>query len=157
MRSALITGAALVGVGAGTRLLARLQLAFWRSPSFWRAQARAFRMPRDAHDLYVAHGLSVRRETAAAMLAEVYAGGVPEELGRVRTPLLAIAGEKEPSSVRRSLTALSAVAPGARLRLAPRMHHVWSIEDVALFEGVARSWIDRGEVDPRLIALTKSR
>lgn len=151
VRAALVTGAALVGVGPVARLTARSQLSAWRAPWFWRAQAAAFRIPAEARDLYVSHGLSVRRETAEAMFADVYTGGVPEALETVDRPLLAIAGEKEPGEIRRSLTALGRRMPHARLRLAPRMHHIWSIEDVELFNDTLRAWFDEGRPHEALL------
>lgn len=157
VRSALVTGAPLVGVGAMARLTARAQLSAWRAPWFWRAQAAAFRIPEDARELYVSHGLSVRRETAAAMLAEVYVGGVPAALQTADRPLLAIAGEKEPGEIRRSLTALGRRMPHARLRLAPGMHHVWSVEDVELFNSTLRAWFDEGRPEERLLPADGSR
>lgn len=150
VRSAFLTGAPLTPAGAGVRLLTRVQLAFWRARWFWRAQATAFGLPGDSRDRYVTHGLSVRRETAVAMYAEVVAGGVPATLGDYTGPLLAIAGEKESAAVRHSLPAIAEAAPQARLRLAPGMHHIWNVEDVDLFNGVLRAWLD-GTTDPRLV------
>ena len=150
VRSAFLTGAPLTPAGAGVRLLTRVQLAFWRARWFWRAQATAFGLPGDSRDLYVTHGLSVRRENAVAMYTEVVAGGVPATLGDYTGPLLAIAGEKESSAVRHSLAAIAEAAPQARLRLAPGMHHIWNVEDVDLFNGVLRAWLD-GTTDPRLL------
>jgi pimeloyl-ACP methyl ester carboxylesterase len=150
VRSAFLTGAPLERPGAGVRLVARLQLAFWRMPWFWRALSTAMGLPEDARDRYVMHGLSVRRETASAMFAEVYAGGVPAGVGSFSGPLLAIAGEKEDTVARRSLSVLAQVAPQAQVRLAPGLHHIWNVEDVSLFNDVLRSWLD-GTVDPRLI------
>lgn len=150
VRSAFLTGAPLKRPGAGVRLVARLQLACWRAPWFWRGLASAMGLPEDARERYVAHGLSVRRETASAMFADVYAGGVPAGVGDYSGPLLVIAGEKEDAAVRHSLTALARVAPQARLRLAPGMHHTWNVEDADLFNDVLRSWLD-GTTDPRLI------
>lgn len=152
IRSALVTGAALRPVGFGARLTSRLQLTFWNQAWFWKGQAVAFGLPEDSRGAYVEHGLSVRRETAAAMLAEVYAGTVPDDLARYEGPLLAIAGEKEPAVVRDSLGDIASRATGAVVRLAPGMHHVWNIEDVALFNDVLAGWL-RGEVDPRLLAV----
>ncbi|GAA4019415.1 alpha/beta hydrolase [Allokutzneria multivorans] len=153
VRSALVTGALLERLGAGTRLTARLQLAFWRAPWFWRGLATAMGLPEEARERYVAHGLSVRRETAAAMFADVNAGGVPDELGDYSGALLAIAGEKESATARRSLLALARVAPRAELRFAPGMHHIWNVEDVDLFNDVLLSWLDNGTADARLISL----
>lgn len=150
VRSVFLTGAQLERPGPKLRLAARLQLAFWRARWFWRAQAAAFRLPEDSRERYVEHGLSVRRETASAMLADVYAGGVPTGVGDYAGPLLAIAGEKDDRTVRRSLLALARAAPQAQVRIAPGMHHVWNVEDVSLFNEVLRSWLD-GTTDPRLI------
>jgi 3-oxoadipate enol-lactonase len=152
VRSAFLTGAPLEPAGAGVRLFCKVQLAFWRAPWSWRAQAAAFGIPPDSRARYVAHGLSVRRATAAAMTAEVCAGGVPADLRRYAGPLLAVAGEKESAAVRRSLTMLAGSAPQATLRLAPAMHHIWNVEDASLFNEVLRSWLS-GVTDPRLIPL----
>lgn len=153
VRSAFVTGAPLARLGVGGRLIVRSQLAFWRRAWFWRALAVGMRLPAEARDRYVAHGLSVRRSTAAAMAADVYAGGVPAGVGDYPGPLLAVAGEKEDAVVRRSLTELARVAPRARVRLAPGMHHIWNVEDVDLFNEVLRRWLDGG-VDPRLLPVS---
>lgn len=150
VRSALLTGASLEPPSFGVRLLCRLQLAFWRRPWFWRAVAAGLRLPTDSRARYVAHGLSVRRETAAAMFAEVCAGGVSTNVRDYSGPLLAVAGEKESATVRRSLAALAKAAPQARPRLAPGMHHVWNVEDASLFNDVLRSWLN-GTIDRRLL------
>ncbi|MGW5053616.1 alpha/beta fold hydrolase [Actinokineospora sp. NPDC004072] len=149
VRSAFLTGAPLTPAGAGMRLVARLQLALWRRPWFWHAQAAGMGLPADARAAYVAHALSVRRETAAAMNAEVCAGGLPPGLSGYRGPLLAVAGAKESAGIRASLRLIGDAAPQARLRLVPGMHHIWNVEDGALFNAVLRSWLD-GAVDPRL-------
>ncbi|MGW4502533.1 alpha/beta fold hydrolase [Micromonospora sp. NPDC004336] len=154
VHSAFLTGAPLQPAGAGVRLICRLQLAFWRAPWFWRAQATAFGIPADSRARYVTHGLSVRRETASAMNTEVFAGGVPENLRDYSGPLLAIAGEKESAAVRDSLREIGRTAPQARLRLAPGMHHIWNVEDPDLFNEVLRSWLD-GETDPRLVPVPR--
>ncbi|MFC4852036.1 alpha/beta fold hydrolase [Actinophytocola glycyrrhizae] len=156
VHSAFLTGAPLLRSGPATRLIAGLQLVFWRSPWFWRALATAFGLPEDARDRYVTHGLSVRRATASAMFAEVLTGGVPEGLGDYSGPLLVVAGEKEDAVVRRSLAALAKAAPRAQPRLAPGMHHIWNVEDVGLFNEVLRAWLD-GTVDPRLLAAPEVR
>jgi 3-oxoadipate enol-lactonase len=152
VHSAFLTGAPLKPAGVGVRLICRLQLAFWRAPWFWRAQAAAFGIPDDSRARYVAHGLSVRPETASAMNAEVFAGGVPAGVRHYSGPLLAIAGEKESAAVRHSLAAIAEAAPQTQIRLAPGMHHIWNIEDSRLFNEVLRSWLN-GTIDPRLIPL----
>ena len=149
VRSAMVTGAPLRRVGVGPRLASRLQLAAWDRAWFWKAQAAAFRLPPDSRTRYVDHGLSIRRDTAAGMLAEVYAGSAPAGLSRYDGPLLALAGEKEPAVARRSLRDIASAVPSAATRIAPGMHHIWNIEDVDLFNEVLRAWL-AGAVGPRL-------
>ncbi len=149
VRTAFLTSTPVTPAGAGMRLFGRLQLAFGQRPWFWRAQAALFGLPEDARARYVTHGLSVRRENATAMTAEVCAGGVPADLARYTGPLLAVAGEKDSAAVRRSLSVIATAAPQARVRIAPGMHHIWNVENVDLFNEVLRSWLN-GSVDPRL-------
>lgn len=139
--SVLVSGAVVTEVRGLTRLLAGLQSAFWDKGWFWRVQARVFGLPADSIELYVRHGLSVRRDNAARMLLEVYAGQMPVGLDRYTGRLLAVAGQKEPAVVGRSFSPLRDAVPGAELRLAPGMHHVWNVENEALFNGMVRQWV----------------
>lgn len=148
--SVLTSGAATLRVGGVARATSALQLALWHRRWFWKAQAVAFGLPADSHEPYVAHGVSIRRDTAAAMLAEVYAGGIPPALADYPGRMLLVAGEREPRVMQGSLAALQRIAPLATTRIAPGMHHVWNVEDVELFNGMLRSWL-RGGVDERLV------
>ncbi|MCD2443206.1 alpha/beta hydrolase [Agromyces sp. SYSU K20354] len=148
--SGLASGAAVLRVGGTARSTAWLQDRFWDSPAFWRAQARAFRLPRDSRELYVEHGLSIDRESARRMLGEVYAGGVPD-LSGFPGDLLAVAGSREPAVIRRSLGAIAGAGPHVTTRLAPGMHHVWNIEDVDLFNDMLRIWVLERRVTARLV------
>lgn len=147
--SVLVSGAVVSKVGGLARSVAALQFAFWEKPWFWRAQARAFGLPADSVELYVQHGLSVRRGNAERMLAQVYAGVMPAGLERFQNRLLAVAGEKEPAVVAASFGPLRAKLPLAEFRLAPGMHHVWNVEDEHLFTGMVRHWVS-GLVHPGL-------
>jgi len=154
VQSALISGVPLAGVQGATRRLADLQLRFWDQRWFWRAQARAFGLPADARALFVEHGLSVSRATAERVLREVYDGGVPAGFDRFPGRVLAIAGGKESASVRDSFPDLLRALPTAQCRIAPGMHHAWSIEDAPLFTDVVRQWVSDGDVDARLEPVT---
>lgn len=156
VRSLFVTGAMVSPLGATVRATAKLQLLLWKAPWFWKAQAAAFRLPEDGRKTYVEHGLSVSRETARRVLADVTAGGVPAGLADFTAPLLAVVGEREPESTRRSLHAIRAAAPHAKIHVAPGMHHIWNVEDVALFNETMRHWLD-GEVHPRLTAVLPDR
>jgi pimeloyl-ACP methyl ester carboxylesterase len=148
--SLLVSGAVVSRVGGLPRALSALQLAGWEREWFWRAQARAFRLPADSVELYVRHGLSVQRGNAQRMLAQVYAGSLPAGLGRYGGRVLAVAGQKEPGVVAKSFAVLRGQLPAAHLRLAPGMHHVWNVEDESLFNAMVRQWVS-GSVHPGLI------
>lgn len=154
--SVLVSGAVVSEVGGVTRLLSALQFAFWERAWFWRGQAKAFRLPKDSVELYVRHGLSVRRSNAERMLREVYSGAVPENLASFRGRLLAVAGEKEPAIVSASFASLSSLLPGAEFRLAPGMHHVWNVENGELFSAMVRLWVE-GEVHSGLLPAARSQ
>ncbi|MFF5987891.1 alpha/beta fold hydrolase [Prauserella flavalba] len=152
VRSLFVTGAMVTPLGSTVRATAKLQLLLWNAPWFWKAQAAAFRLPEDGRKTYVEHGLSVSRETARRVLADVTTGGVPDGLKHFTAPLLAVVGEREPRSTRRSLHAVRAAAPHAKVHVVPGMHHIWNVEDVALFNATMRHWLD-GEVHPRLTGI----
>ena len=148
--STFATGAILAPMGRPARALARAQLALWDARCFWQLQARMYGLDEEGRSLFVAHGLTLRRENMVALMQEVYGGGVPQGLGPGSGRILAIAAEHDPAPIHRSLALLGAVAPQAELRVAPGMHHIWSIEDVDLFNQALLSWL-RGEVEPRLL------
>jgi len=150
IRSLFVTGAMMGRPGTTVRAMARFQLLLWNAPWFWKAQAVAFRLPADARSTYVEHGLSVSRETSRRILDEVTTGGVPPGLADLTAPLLATVGEREPRSTRDSLRLIRDVAPHADVRVVPKLHHIWNVEDVDLFNETMRRWLD-GQVHPQLL------
>lgn len=149
--SALFTGASIRPVCAGARIAAAAQLRFGDAEWFWKVQAGAFGIPANARNLYSDHGLSLRPQNMKAMVEEVQAGGLPEGLGDYTERLMMVAGAREPSVVRKGFADVAAVRPETIFRLAPGMHHQWSIEDPLFFNAMVRAWIERGEVHPRLV------
>ncbi|MFB9526133.1 alpha/beta fold hydrolase [Nonomuraea roseola] len=155
VRSAMLTGAPLQGVGTTTRVSGVAQIGLWGSRSYWRVMARAFRLPDDSVDTFVETGMGIDRVSARRMLTQVYEG-VPaadlEGLRRSQTPILMLAGEREPKAVHRALAEVTSRAPKAVARTVPRMHHVWSAEDPELFRRVLRHWLAVREPGPELAA-----
>ncbi|GAA3469404.1 hypothetical protein GCM10018965_039570 [Nonomuraea roseola] len=151
----MLTGAPLQGVGTTTRVSGVAQIGLWGSRSYWRVMARAFRLPDDSVDTFVETGMGIDRVSARRMLTQVYEG-VPaadlEGLRRSQTPILMLAGEREPKAVHRALAEVTSRAPKAVARTVPRMHHVWSAEDPELFRRVLRHWLAVREPGPELAA-----
>lgn len=152
-RSAMFTGAPLQGVGTATRVSGLAQIRLWGSRSYWRVMARAFRLPGDSVDTFVETGMGIDRASARRMLIQVYEG-VPaadlEGLRRAPTPILMLAGEREPKAVHRALTEVTTRAPKAVARMVPRMHHAWSAEDPELFRRVLQHWLAVRKPGPEL-------
>lgn len=160
VRSMLVTGAALRGVGGLTRWSGLAQVRFWSSPGYWRGLARAFRLPADSVDAFVTTGLGIDRTSARRMMTQVYDGVRAADLDGLRTltaPVLALAGEKEPRTVHHALDDILSRAPHAVVRLAPGMHHVWSAEDPELFHDVLAHWLATCEPSPALLPVSAGR
>lgn len=143
--SVLASSVPLLPVRGFTRFVAGLQVALWHRQWFWKAMAAGLRLPPDSRERYVTHGLSVRRETARAVLDDVTSGVVPPYLDTYPGRLLLVAGERDSRGVRESLHAV----PYAEARLVPGMHHVWNVEDPALFNATVDTWL-AGRIHPVL-------
>ena len=144
VRSCMVTGAAMRGVSDREAGLARLQLRAWDRSWFWKLQALAFRVPADSRSAFVEVGMGVRKDTAERMYEEIFAGSLPPGRFDYDGPMLAIAGEREPRSVAAAFPALVAAMPQTRTWIAPRMRHVWNIQDPDLFTRTIVDFADRG-------------
>lgn len=146
VRSCMVTGAAMLGIRAGERRLAELQLRAWDRRWFWRMQALMFRLPADSREEFISAGMAVSADTARRMYGEIFAGSLPEGRFAYEGPMLAIAGEREAPSVRAAFPALIEAMPQARTWIAPRMRHIWSIQDPDLFTRTIVDFVDHGTV-----------
>lgn len=156
VRSAMLTGAALQGVHGPMRWSGLAQLRLFDRPWYWRGLARSYGIPADAVAAFVRSGLGIDRGSVEALVTQVYDGVASADLEGLRSasvPILALAGEREPRVVRRALTELTSRSSHVHARLVPRMHHVWSAEDPALFNDVMRAWLIEQRADPRLLAV----
>ncbi len=154
VRSVFVTGAILRGVRGFGRWAGLAQIPLWGSPGYWKTMARAYRLPPDAVDLFVATGLGIDRDSVRRMVPEIY-DGVPagdlDGLRRLAAPILAIVGEEESRTVRDALDEVTSRVPHAVARLAPGMHHAWSAEDPELFHSTLAHWLTTGEPSPALL------
>lgn len=156
VRSTFVSGAAIDGVHGVTRALGIWQLRLWGSSLYWHSVAKAFRLPENSVAQFAATGTGIDRPSARRMMDQVYSGladGDIAGLSRANFPILALAGEREPTLVRGSLARITAMAPNATARLAPLMHHVWSAEDPGLFHRVLLHWLTRAEPSDELLPL----
>lgn len=144
VRSCMVTGAMMIGIGGGQRWLAEQQLKGWNRRWFWRMQAAMFHIPADSREQFIGAGLAVSRDTAHRMYGEIFAGSMPPGTFDYTGPMLAIAGGREAKSVRAAFPALRQAMPQTRTWIAPRMGHVWSVQDPELFTRTIVDFVDRG-------------
>lgn len=146
VRSCMVTGAAMTGVGGFERRLAELQLRSWHTRWFWSMQAAMFRIPADARELFISDGMRVDKDAATRMYREIFGGSMPERRHGYTGPMLAIAGGRESRSVAAAFPALAAAMPQTRTWVAPGMRHVWSIQDSGLFAKTIVDFVERDVV-----------
>ncbi|WP_454041213.1 alpha/beta fold hydrolase [Cellulosimicrobium sp. Marseille-Q8652] len=151
--SVLASGAVVDGVHGLPGALGRAQLRVWDRRWYWRGQAYAFGLPRDAHEVFVRTGMAIRRSTMARIVDETYPGSWPAGLETSGTPVLAVAGTRDVRAARSALRTIERRVPGAVVRLAPGMHHQWSAEDPELFSAMIRDWVVDGVAHPALVPL----
>lgn len=160
VRSAFVTGALLRGVHGPARWAGQAQIPFFRSPGYWKGLARAYQIPADSVDLFVRTGLGIDRDSARRMVSEIHDGSPAHHLDGLRrldAPVLTIVGEKEPRLFRDSLDEVTTRVPHAVARIAPGMHHVWSVEDPGLFDTALSHWLRTGEPSPALLPHAPAR
>jgi pimeloyl-ACP methyl ester carboxylesterase len=146
VRSCMVTGAAMTGVGRFERWLAELQLRSWDKRWFWSMQAAMFRIPADARELFVSDGMGVDKDAAARMYREIFDGSMPDGRFGYSGPMLAIAGGRESGSVAAAFPALVAAMPQTRTWTAPGMRRVWSIQDPDLFTRTIMDFVENDVV-----------
>jgi pimeloyl-ACP methyl ester carboxylesterase len=145
--SLLISSASVTPPSRAAVAMGRVMLAAWNRRWFWRALAKGYGLPADSVDLFVETGLGIKRETALAIFAETKRGFSAEQLAAVGVPTLAVAGDRDaPAIATESLGAIRERVPGAIVATAPGMHHQWNIENIALFNAMATTWVREGRV-----------
>lgn len=151
VESLLVTGTPVAGVPAASRALSRMQLKLLGSEWYWRFQAGAHGMVDYERELFASHGLKLNPQNMRAIMNELDPGGLPSNLSSFTSPVLVLAGAREPKVVQRSFAPLATLLPQAVTRLAPGMHHQWNIEDPVFFNAVVRRWVSEGKVHSRLV------
>ena len=151
VRSAVLTGAPLRGLGPFMAWLSRIQLRLWSTATRWRSRARHFRVPSKSMVELVESAIGIDPRSARRVVQQVNAGieAMLPALAFAPVPLLGLAGARESRRIRSALGAI-ADAPHGTVRLVPRLHHLWIFEDPPLFTDTVRAWVAEGRVDERL-------
>ena len=66
---------------------------------------------------------------------------LPEGLERIKSPVLVMTGEKDYKIIKESADELINIIPISEGYIAPKLGHIWNLEDPILFNRVLRRWI----------------
>lgn len=144
VRSCIVTGVAAGGLTPLERCVITPQLPLWRRRWYWTLQARLFFIPREDRARFVASGVAASDATNRRMFAEVASGTMPSGPFTYGGPLLVVAGQREPRSVRDAFALIRGALPQASTWIAPRMHHRWNAQDPGLFNRMVATFVDTG-------------
>jgi len=154
VRSAVLSGAPLRGLGPFMAWLARVQLKLWQSAAYWTTMGRGYHLDPEALKAFVEGGVGINPRSARRMVEQTNAGMLGEIDGFDGNPvrILGLAGGAESRTVTGALRYFLR-APNAVVRLAPGMHHVWNVENPELFTETVRAWIVEGRAHEELEAV----
>lgn len=150
VRSAFLAGGPLAKAGPLTKLLLQIQLKAWDYRWFWNVAGRGYGMTGQDLELFTETALGVTKDNRERIFPEVYAGFPVDVLAAISTPVLYVAGGKDAKIVKASLPMAARHIPGAKVAVAPGMHHQWSAEDSGLFNRSLRVWLAEGRVSGEL-------
>ncbi|MDJ0016550.1 alpha/beta fold hydrolase [Rhodococcus erythropolis] len=114
-----------------------------RSRTFLGQLADYNRLPNPEREELLATARYLRRSDYARVLRDIYGGFDVQRLRNLDTPVLAIAGENEPSIARDAVETLCTMMSNADPLIAPAVGHSWNSEDPDYFARVLTDWIDR--------------
>lgn len=142
--SCVISGSALSGYSFVERALVTSQIPLWRSPWYWAAQARLFRIPDDSRQQYIRDASAPSKRTNQLMARQVLHHRLPDERFEYTGPVLAVAAEHDSASVRKAFPDVAAVLPQTQTWVAPQVHHAWYAEAPELFTTMVLQHADSG-------------
>lgn len=142
VRSAVLSGTPLRGLGPVMSWFSRVQLKLWQTAAYWTTMGRGYHLDSEALKKFVETGIGIDPRSARRMVEQTNAGMLSEIDGfdGNPVPILGLAGGAESRTVTGALRYFLR-APNAEVRLAPGMHHVWNIENPELFTETVRAWI----------------
>ena len=111
VRSALLTGAPLRGLGPFMSWLTRVQLRLWSTAAYWRTRGRHYRVPSEARAGFVESGIGIDPGSARRVVQQVNEGieSMLPALADAPAPLLGLAGARESHRIRSALGAVAEI------------------------------------------------
>lgn len=108
---------------------------------FIKANMRTYNMPKTLFNEFKESTYLIKPESLDRILHENLLFQMPNGLNHADVPVLVMAGEKEYKIIKESVRDLMEGLPNATGITAPKLGHMWNIENPDLFNRVLRSWI----------------
>lgn len=102
---------------------------------------RCYGIPKNQRRNFIKSTHAIKSNIAREALIENILFKIPDKLDKTDIPVLIMAGEKDHHKIKESASILSGVLSNSKAFLAPRVGHVWNMENPELFNDILRSWI----------------
>ena len=109
---------------------------------FVKANMRTHNMPKNLFEKFKESTLQVKGDALNRILRENLLFELPEGLERVKSPILVITGEKDYKIIKKSADDIINAISTSEGYTAPKLGHMWNLEDSKLFNRVLRRWIN---------------
>lgn len=153
--SVLVSGVPYGSLSLPLKMLNRVFAGLYGTSSGARMIGRIFGMPDDeSMEAFVTTAKQTNRGAIRAIADEVARQPLPDGLGRISAPVLAVVGEKDSAPAKRAVPHLLGAIPNARGARVPGVGHQWNAEAPDLFTEMVRRWVDDGAIDPDLVEIS---
>lgn len=102
---------------------------------------RSYSIPKNLIKKFKESNYLINEESAERIIREHLLFQMPLNLEKVEIPVLVMAGEKDYQFIKESTRKLIYTLPTSESYLAPKVGHMWNIENKELFNQILRSWI----------------
>jgi pimeloyl-ACP methyl ester carboxylesterase len=154
---ALISGTMIRSISHSERLLKLLNYAIKvyepvkDTDFFINANMRTYNMPKNLFDKFKESTLLVNGDSLDRILTESMQFKLPDGLEKVNAPVLVMTGEKDYKIIKESANDLIMSIPTSIGYMAPKVGHIWNLEDPDLFNWVLRRWMNNMSLKDALL------
>ena len=118
---------------------------------FINANMKTYNMPKNLFDKFKESTLLVNGDSLDRILTESMLFKLPNGLEKVKAPVLVMAGEKDYKIIKESANDLIMSLSTSIGYIAPKVGHIWNLEDPELFNCVLRRWINNESLKDTLL------
>ncbi len=108
---------------------------------FLKANMRTYNMPKHHFDKFKESTLHIKNDSLNRILKENMIFEMPDGLEKIEVPVLVMTGEKDYKIIKESAEDLLASLQISEGYIAPKVGHLWNLEDSNLFNWILRRWI----------------